>query len=277
MIAVFAQKPDTAVGKATYEFVHLRDTNHRDKPYKETMVLLLGRHASHYRSLDKQLQQDQLTRQILDQVKHAPNPNSIDLNITGGGVVTSDEYYQFADGKKLLTEQYIINYYLVDEPLPQIYWKLQKDTISFGSLHCQKATANFKGRDYEAWFCAQLPFRNGPWKLQGLPGLIVEAHDTKMEVIFKFAGFEDIRNLHQPIEPPVDDILTTPEKLARLMEARAKDPIGFRNAAHESASSHRSGPLDLIKPAQIHSINVVKNGNGNTNIINNPIELPEKE
>ena len=49
-----AQKQDMAVGKAIYEFIHIRDTTNRDKPYKESMALILGRNASAYRSLTKQ-------------------------------------------------------------------------------------------------------------------------------------------------------------------------------------------------------------------------------
>jgi hypothetical protein len=50
----FAQKPDIAVGKATYELIHIRDTANRDKPYKETMALILGAQCKClYRSLTK--------------------------------------------------------------------------------------------------------------------------------------------------------------------------------------------------------------------------------
>jgi GLPGLI family protein len=273
-----AQKPDTAIGKAVYDFTHLRDTNNRDKPFKETMALLLGRNASVYRSIDKQLREERLVEQIKSQIKNAQNPNSVDLTITGGGAVTAEEFYQFVNDKKFYTEENLINYYLVEEPLAVIDWKIQRDTLSLHGLHCQKAIAHFKGRDYEAWFCPDIPFRNGPWKLCGLPGLIIEAEDTKKEVIFKFAGFEDIRSLHQVIAPPADDIKTTPEKLERLKEASIKDLAGFSQAAHGSGVARRVNPLDdLIPPDHIHSINVKSDGNGNTRIINNPIELPEKK
>ncbi|MCQ6958992.1 GLPGLI family protein [Mucilaginibacter aquariorum] len=275
-----AQKADVAIGKATYEFIHVRDTANRDKPYKETMALILGRNASAYRSITKQQQEEMLANQIANQVKSATDPNHLNLTITGSGVVSSEEYYQYTNDKKLYTEEQIVNYYLVEEPLPVIKWIILKDTLSIGALHCQKATGHFKGRDYEAWFCTDLPFHAGPWKLNGLPGLIIEAWDTKKEVIFKFNSFEDISNLNQTISPPVDDIKTTPQDLARLKEARAKDPAGFNKASRGGSTGKRRGiatAMDNIDPSKISSINVVKATDSNSKVNNNPIELPEKK
>jgi GLPGLI family protein len=279
-ITSVAQKADIAIGKATYELIHIRDTANRDKPYKETMALILGRNASAYRSITKQQQEEMMANQISNQVKSAADPNHLNLTITGAGAVTSEEYYQYGNDKKLYTEEKIINFYLVEEPLPVINWKILKDTLSFGALHCQKATGHFKGRDYEAWFCTDLPFHNGPWKLNGLPGLILEASDTKKEVIFKFNGFEDISKNNQIILPPADDIKTTPKDLARLKEARAKDPVGFTKASRGGANSKSrttSLAMDNIDPSRIQSINIVKSPDANSRVNNNPIELPEKK
>ncbi|MBD1367031.1 GLPGLI family protein [Mucilaginibacter sp. ZT4R22] len=274
----FAQKPDVAIGKATYELTHIRDTANREKPYKETMVLLLGRNASVYRSVTKQLQDEMLSSQIASQVKNATDPNHLNLTITGGGAVTNEEFYQYANTKKLYTEQQIVNYYLVEEALPVINWKIGTDTLSFGTLHCQKATGIFKGRVYEAWFCPELPFRNGPWKLNGLPGLIVEVADTKREVIFKFAGFEDISNTNQTILPPAADIKTTVKDLQRLQEARAKDPVGFPKASNGGGGTRITGMrMGDIDPSKIQSITVNKSPTANARENNNPMELPEKK
>jgi GLPGLI family protein len=275
-----AQTPDLAITKATYEFIHIRDTANRTKPYKETMVLLSGRSASVYRSLTKQQQEEKMANEIANQVKGAADPNHLSLTITGGGVISNEEYYQYPATKKLYTEEKIINFYLTEEPLPVINWMIQNDTLSIGTLHCQKATAHFKGRDYEAWFCADIPFKNGPWKLNGLPGLIVQAADIKKEVIFNFMGFEDISQSKQAIQPPADDIKTQPKELARLKKARDKDPQGFMKSAHGnvSGSSRNTGlPLANIDPNKISSINITKGDNSNSKTNNNPIELPEKK
>jgi GLPGLI family protein len=71
----------------------------------------------------------------------------------------------------------LLKNYLIEEELPSINWTVMQETKDIGGLSCQKATAAFRGRNYTAWFSAQLPYSNGPWKLGGLPGLIVEAAD----------------------------------------------------------------------------------------------------
>lgn len=42
---------------------------------------------------------------------------------------------------------------------------------------CARATTTFRGRSYTVWFTPEIPIPSGPWKLGGLPGLILKAED----------------------------------------------------------------------------------------------------
>ena len=55
---------------------------------------------------------------------------------------------------------------------------------------CQRARTQFRGRIYDVWFTTDIPISNGPWKFQGLPGLILEAYDEKREIQFLFDKIE---------------------------------------------------------------------------------------
>ena len=66
---------------------------------------------------------------------------------------------------------------IVNEPtIPQLNWQLEDIFKKINNFQCQKAVTNFRGRIYIAWFCREIPISNGPWKLQGLPGFILEAY-----------------------------------------------------------------------------------------------------
>lgn len=76
------------------------------------------------------------------------------------------------------------------EPLPKINWKIKDVTKKIEGILVQKATCKFRGRNYIAWFALEIPIPLGPWKLNGLPGLIIEAYDTNKELLFLFKKLE---------------------------------------------------------------------------------------
>lgn len=67
-------------------------------------------------------------------------------------------------------------YYVVDKIFSP-KWQIVKEYKTIGNYECQKATTNFRGRNYIAWFAEKIPVKFGPWKLNGLPGLILEVQD----------------------------------------------------------------------------------------------------
>lgn len=289
-----AQKADTLRAKATYGFIHIENTDQPDKPYTEQMVLLLGNNASVYVSMDKIRIDEKRKADLQQQLKNA-TPGNMNINLsTGPGRHIRDEIYQFANEKKLITNKRLINSYLIEEELPQISWNISEDTSTISGLKCQKATTHFKGRDYIAWFCQDLPFQSGPWKLNGLPGLIVEAYDTKKEVIFKFEGFEKVNNLppveekeitltgfsadaaklsglsagellsSQTIALPKNAIKATQKEFDKLNESMKKDPSGFINSSMAGSASNILVKTVIAPPSASTKLT-----------INNPIELPE--
>lgn len=59
---------------------------------------------------------------------------------------------------------------------PSFQWNLEMDsTKTIAVYECHLATTFFRGRTWKAWFADDIPLSLGPWKLAGLPGLILEA------------------------------------------------------------------------------------------------------
>ncbi len=82
-----------------------------------------------------------------------------------------------------------INFY-VAEKRPKINWKLESETKKIGNFTAHKAVGTYRGRLYTAWYILEIPLPYGPWKLQGLPGLIIEAYDKDKEMYFYFKSLE---------------------------------------------------------------------------------------
>lgn len=246
-VSASAQRPDGARIAIRYKFLHVRDTTHRDRPYTENMILLVGSTSGVYKSNEGPAQQ---------QVSNNPDGTTrTDMHFFG----THVEYYQFPNEKKLIRADWIpMTTFIITDALPAIDWHIMKDTASFGGLHCQKATAHVKGRDYTVWFCPDLPLHIGPWKLNGLPGVIVEAYDAKNEVRFTFDGV--VTPAQTTILPPAKGVKTTDKDFANLQETARKDPEAYSKLMAQYNVGN--GPKVDIKP-------------GSGPVINNPIELPE--
>lgn len=75
--------------------------------------------------------------------------------------------------------------YLVEDTLSIPQWDITDLIKTINNYQCQKATTYYKGRSYEVWYAIEYPSIFGPWKLNGLPGLIILAQDKKNEVFFE--------------------------------------------------------------------------------------------
>lgn len=100
---------------------------------------------------------------------------------------TLEEYIWASSRRKKLyhRKSVVAKKTLVEEPLEYCKWKIKSDKIKImGSMSCQMATTRFRGRNYELWFCPQIPVNQGPWKFNNLPGLAVSIKSTDGEVAF---------------------------------------------------------------------------------------------
>jgi GLPGLI family protein len=79
-----------------------------------------------------------------------------------------------------------------------IEWKLLNDLVTIGILKCKTATTFFRGRRWWVAYAPEVPVKYGPWKLQGLPGLIVQAEDSTGLHKFNLVKFSS----KTPVGPP---------------------------------------------------------------------------
>ncbi|WP_292009903.1 GLPGLI family protein [Chryseobacterium sp.] len=73
-------------------------------------------------------------------------------------------------------------------------WNIQADKEKIGEYNTQKATTEFGGRKWTAWFSTDLPFQDGPYKFSGLPGLIVKIEDDGKNYSWVLQGNKKIKD-----------------------------------------------------------------------------------
>ncbi|ATN04110.1 hypothetical protein CRN76_01050 [Chryseobacterium indologenes] len=88
------------------------------------------------------------------------------------------------------------NYYKLSEE-PKQQWNITDSVKISNNLRIQKATTRFGGRNWIAWFTKDIPMTYGPYKFNGLPGLIMELYDTKKNYYFKVIKSEKIADDYQ--------------------------------------------------------------------------------
>lgn len=162
----------------------VRDTLNRDTKFIETpMKLRIGKDMAMFYSI-KKMWADSLRYHNLELYAHI----SIENEKKGGGLMkgyeTETVYSNFPKDKITVTGSFDMELWEYEEDLSYPVWTILSESKNILGYNCQKAMAIYKGREWTAWFCTDFPINFGPWKLHGLPGLILEVYDKKRDYVF---------------------------------------------------------------------------------------------
>lgn len=233
-----AQEAEKAVAKIHYIFKHINDTTQRDKFLRDEVVTYLGPNSSYYTSNSSNRAQESLKKQMDDPAFDGNVKISRDFT-------TISEFYLIDKAKKDMQEVMTVggDQLIIASAFPEQDWTIAEETKEIGGYSCQKATTSFKGRQYTAWFTTELPFSSGPWKLQGLPGLILEASDAKGDVTFAYAGFDKVEDGETAIQVSSNAVKSTKKEALKLLEAFKANPQAYMQskAARSGGSINISG------------------------------------
>ena len=120
------------------------------------------------------------------------------------------------------------------ESLETPQWTLVgKDSI-IADYPCQQAETFYRGRHWTVWFTSDIPVSDGPWKLHGLPGLILQAEDSEHWFSFVCIEIENApyKELAVPEKKYVDCTRKEYEDLVKLFweapDAFTQKVAGFK-------------------------------------------------
>lgn len=218
-----------------FKMVHVADTTQRSIPRVSPCMLIAGSATSVYDDYYKSMYFLGYSGVAVDRV--FTDPNDIDDYVNG---ITTDQVYTDFEKQELTTGAYIAKIlYAKTEPHTKIDWKIEPQRKKILDHECQMATADFKGRHYTAWFAPDIPISAGPWKLNGLPGIILAANDDKNEISFTCTKISEPPKTAPPITFRKDAVIMSAEKFDKTKKAFDRDPVAMATAMRPPSADPR--------------------------------------
>lgn len=118
-------------------------------------------------------------------------------------------------------------------------WNILSDKEKIGDYNTQKATTEYGGRKWTAWFAADLPFQDGPYRFYGLPGLIVKIEDSGKNYSWELKGNKKLENYSE---------LTEGEKMMEGFGMSAAVNIITKDKFDKSYANYKADPLAEYRP-----------------------------
>lgn len=189
----YAQKKiDEAYLKCQYDYTYIQDTL-SGKTAKDWLVLQIGKNMSKCYSY--------YSMQV-DSIFASPDRDVILRQQINAAIGSKTEwphkrmkayvYKNYPQGKMTVTDGLLMQDYIYEDTLYAQNWVIQDSSKLILGHECQKAVCQYRGHCWTAWFAMDIPITDGPWKLCGLPGLIMEATTEDNNHAFKLLGMEKV-------------------------------------------------------------------------------------
>lgn len=162
--------------RVSYMLKFYPDSTNKLEFEEEEMELLINDSSSLYRARSKRLN-DSLSQTMEKKIDS--------VNMYGGEIVYPRPFPNTISHEIIKKDQKLLvidrlkdtKKYAYEEDIGDMQWVLTEDTATIKGYLCQKATVEYGGRNWEAWFTTDIPIFEGPYKFFGLPGLIIKVSD----------------------------------------------------------------------------------------------------
>lgn len=172
---------------ASYSLTYKLDSLNLDNVKNQEMWLFLGENTSYFANKSHHID----IRALSKLKTHAEIQLWMDKNSRSYKPRSTYHIYKnYPIGKITFTQHSLDGTFKYEEKLDAIHWELTQDTATIGGYFSQKAYCDYGGRKWTAWFCPDIPFKDGPYKFNGLPGLIVKVYDSRKHYVFELIGLE---------------------------------------------------------------------------------------
>ena len=181
--------------RVIYEYKFVPDSTKIDSLKTEWMYLDINKKGSKFYSKST-FESDSIVQESIKK-QMASGMKSVSVSRSrNGGEINYEVEKTYPDYKIYLVSSIGNDSYKVSEDR-KVDWKISSEKKKIGEFETQKATANFAGRNWIAWFTTDVPIQDGPYKFSGLPGLIVEISDQTGSHKMELKGLKKITEAQQ--------------------------------------------------------------------------------
>ncbi|WP_184875125.1 GLPGLI family protein [Kaistella daneshvariae] len=236
------------LGESTHNFYYkVTFSNDKDSSIKREAlcILQMGENVSKFFDFN-QLRKDSVIQKYNH--KNILNAREVEeiLNIK---VDWSTEIVK--NSEHMVVQDKFRDLYQFQEKKPKFIWKLEEGSKEILNYICNKATVEFAGRTYTAWYSKEIPFQNGPYKFDGLPGLILEIHDATKAFHFEAIAI-DQRPLPIYLRSDKKIFMVSKEKFRSVQLSYFENPGFFHGQAfsadgQELQKTSKKLPYNLIE------------------------------
>lgn len=176
----------------------------------------------------------------------------------------------------------ISNKYFGYEDDLKFNWNILPIKEKIGDYNTQKATTEYGGRKWTAWFSTDLPFADGPYRFYGLPGLIVKIQDDGANYSWELKGNKKVENYSETTEGEklVEKYgmssavnIIAKDKFQKAMDNFKADPLAEARPYMTAENMSRKMPgSDMTMGEYLKNQEKIAKDFFNAN--NNPIEIP---
>lgn len=170
-----------------YDYKWCNDTTGQldDNYTTDQMLLQIGPNGLSKFSSFKNLTVDSILMNISqEQLTEA----AVDGKLSNGEFMTI--FKNYPEGKLTHVEKICMDWFRYEEEIPEIEWELTDSVVQVLGYECHSAVCTFRGREWTAFYTEDIPLMEGPWKLHGLPGLIMKATDKGGYYLFECIGIK---------------------------------------------------------------------------------------
>ncbi len=189
MSAQIIEDKEPAILEVHYMKTSVTDTL-ENRSYSDPMTLRIGKTSAMFYPT-KKMWADSLLRTnfaLHEKLYREMNPPGQAEYKSLGGLEREYLFRNINEGETMVCRIIAGEYYSYTEPTEMPVWQIQSETKEVMGYSCQLATCDFRGRQWYAWFSPDIPVNEGPWKLFGLPGLVLEAWDSKKHYAYRAVG-----------------------------------------------------------------------------------------